>query len=473
MDAILLENEPSPDEGAIHMLDIDTLLVIFNCLSLYYKLTAMRVSKKWHHIIKNHAWSVIDFREKGPTKKLPVGSRGRYRRLVSKTGPNIFKYEECCNEWIFPINDTDQLKFLGLYASVGLQEVHLTALSDDIMSYLRGNCPNIHTLSIRLDFDDEFDFDDEILNFPPKLQRLEMKNTQGYWQSDELKRFERFIPWIDRCPHLRKIALHEFNLSLPWMKKLSEITGLREIDVFGEFYEHETADEDLSSTIGSLTTLTCLKLSIRCLKEPPVYIDNLLRSIAYWTNLKALTLRGVLFTDEAFDGALPGILNLETLELAGKSVTSLVVNHIGIHLRKLKSLTLTSHITCYYWVKPDDPLPRYSCESLQALSYHPNLEYFEVHQPNNTEEKVERERWVRQVYDVLVTLPWIRKVKMLGFEILFCFRQETYPVINDAEIEVDDQKKYCNKIDIDIESKWRVGRNIFSKIFNRFFKTDP
>ncbi|XP_072023122.1 uncharacterized protein [Amphiura filiformis] len=462
MDAILLEYEPSPDEGAIHKLDIDTLLVIFNCLSLYHKLTAVRVCKKWHHIIKNHAWSVIDFRDRGPTKMVAEVNR-LHRRFVSKTDPNIFKYEECGNEWIFPINDTDQLKFLGLYAGAGLQEIYLTALSREIVLYLHENCPNIHTLYLRLDMKDK------ILHFPPKLQRLELK----YWPSSELKDFERFIPWIDRCPHLRKITLREFHLSLPWMKKLSEITDLREIDVFGEFYEPETADEDLSSTIGTMTTLTCLKLSIRCLKTPCVYIDNLLRSIAHWTNLKVLTLRGVIFTDEAFDGALPGILNLETLELAGTSVTSLVVNHIGIHLRKLKSLTLTSR-TYYYWAKPDDSLPRYSCESLQALSYHPQLEYFEVHQPINTEEKVERERWVRQVYDVLVTLPRIRKVKMLGFDILFCFRKETYPVINDAEIEIVDQKSYYTYLDdIDIESEWRVGqeekRNIFSKIFNRFF----
>ncbi|XP_072036171.1 uncharacterized protein [Amphiura filiformis] len=472
MGSTLLKNisRVKEDEGPINILNIDTLLVVFNYLSLYDKLVAMRVSKKWHHIIQNHGWTVIDFRDKCPNRKVEDSKR-RYRRFVSKKGRSIFEYRDCdldCgNEWRFPSHKG--LEFLGFYAGKSLKAIYFTLdlLNDEIVGFLRVNCPNIETLGIIQSF---YRYP-KTLYFPPKLQRLDLT---GLWtdylcshhgQSDQIR------PWLEKCPNLEKITLRCLRqISFADMKKLSEMTRLRQIELISC-----TFIDNIDTLLRSMAHWTHLKvLTLRGVTTDYRRndINSLLRSMANWTHLKELKLRGVIFTDEAFEMAIPGILNLEILELGGTCVTSLVVILIGIHLRKLKSLTLTSPRSIDSW-----PRPRYSCDSLQALSYHHELEHLEIHQPNNREEKDERERWVRQIYDVLVTLPKITNVKMLGVEILFCFRNETYPVFKYADIEVVDQKKYYTDLDdIDIESEWRIGqeektRNKPWTIFNRFFKT--
>ncbi|XP_072022362.1 uncharacterized protein [Amphiura filiformis] len=430
MGASLLKNKLHAEianEGAIHMLNVDTLLVIFNYLSLYDKLIAMRVNKEWCQIIKNHAWSVIDFRDKGPIRKVRTSWR-QYRRFVSNNGPSIFEYRECGNEWQFPENEDDVLKFTRLYAGVGLQEIYLTVVSDEIMSYLRDNCPNIHSLGIRKEFGHIMK---DNIYFPPKLQRLDLSFTYSRTNQGIL-----FITCLEKCPHLRKVTFYHriyYDPSIrECMKKLSEMTRLCELDIVCTS-PFNMKDENLFSTIGSLTSLTRFTLKLYKSYE----IDNLVRSIAHWTRLKTLTLVQVKYTRKAFEMMISGILNLESLEIGGIPMpSSSVVNLIGIHLLKLKSLKLT-YLS--------------SCESLHTLNYHPTLEsleirlaygYFCTEHIKKQEEGVES--CVRRVYDVLVTLPNIRKVKIIGYNLQRCFSQEKYPVIKSAEIEVVDGNKGCN-----------------------------
>ncbi|XP_072023116.1 uncharacterized protein [Amphiura filiformis] len=281
------------DEGPIHMLNIDTLLIIFNYLSLYDKLMIMRVSKKWHHIIKNHAWSVIDFRDKGPIRKV-TDSESRYRQFKSINGQNRGPGKE----WQFPKNEKDVLKFLAFYAGTGLQEVYLTLVNDGIMSYLRVNCPYIHTLGLIVDKTmPEQEYHKYYGRLPRKLQRLDL-NLNGIGFHD----FKLIIPWLEKSSHLRQVIISDFNLCFATMSKLLELTGLRgygeiHVDVFYEFNEPKTADKILTSTVGSLTSLTCFKLTILCcyqkafahfISKRRIDIDHLLRSIAQWTHLKVL-----------------------------------------------------------------------------------------------------------------------------------------------------------------------------------------
>ncbi|XP_072047485.1 uncharacterized protein [Amphiura filiformis] len=433
MGATFLKNRMPVDEGPIGMLNIDTLLVIFNFLSLYEKLIAMRVSKEWHLIIKNHAWTVIDFRDRGPTRKVKKSSR-IFRRFVSQNGPNTFEYREYGNEWKFPMHENNVLKFLTLYAGKELQEIRLSVASDEIMSYLRMNCPNIKTLGIRVDQKVKSNANylvpsEDPYQQLPKLQRLNLTwPTYFRWYSTEMNCYKKIIQLLHKC-NLRYISLQEVDLYfLSMLKQVSPVTltTLREMELNFELSsEQEVADDILSSTVGCMTSLTCFKITGEPLgRYREIDSDRLLPSIAHLTHLKMLTLRRVRYSTEALEMIIQGLPNLETLELGGKSVTSSVVRLISIHLKKIKSLQLSPHSYM---------LSKYSSESLQSLSYHPTLEHLAVKQ---TYDEKNQSNWVERIYDILVTLPKIKNVKLTGYNLVSCFKQASYPIIQCAEIEV-------------------------------------
>ncbi|XP_072047539.1 uncharacterized protein [Amphiura filiformis] len=437
-----LKNRVPVDEGPIGMLNIDTLLVIFNFLSLYDKLIAMRVSKEWHQIIKNHAWTVIDFRDRSPTRKVEESNRV-FRRFVSQNGPNIFEYRECGNEWLFPVNEIDVLKFLTLYAGIGLQEIHLSVASDEIMSYLRVNCPNINTLGLRFEMMRVKEVSNvrvpkhenryQLLDFLPKLQRLDLTwPSHCRWLLIEWNCYEQIIQSLQKC-NLLYISLHEAPLFfLPKLKKMSPVTltSLREMELNVKFSEQGTADEILSSTVGCMTSLTCFTLTGE-LRDNTGWVhvryieiagDKLLPSISHLTHLKMLTLRWVSYSTEAFEMMIQRLPGLETLALQGLSVTSSVVNLISIHLKKIKSLQLSPCSSS-----------KYSSKCLQSLSYQPTLENLAVQQAVY---ETNQTNWVERIYDILVTLPKIKNVKLTGYDLVSCFRKASYPTIKCAEIEV-------------------------------------
>ncbi|XP_072047488.1 uncharacterized protein [Amphiura filiformis] len=300
MGATLLKNRVPVDEGPISMLNIDTLLVIFNFLSLYEKLIAMRVSKKWHLIIKNHAWTVIDFRDRGSTRKVKKSSR-IFRRFVSQNGPNTFEYREYGNEWKFPMNENNVLKFLTLYAGIGLQEIHVTVANDEIMSYLRVNCPNINTLGIRSDQKAKSNYclvpSEDLYQQLPKLRRLYLTWPAHFrWYSTEMDCYEQIIQMLHKC-NLRYISLQEVDLSfLSMLKKMSPLTltSLRAMELHVLANEQKTADEIFHSTVLCLPSLTCFTLICN------LNGDKFLPSITHWAHLKSLTLYRVRYSTEAF-----------------------------------------------------------------------------------------------------------------------------------------------------------------------------
>ncbi|XP_072022794.1 uncharacterized protein [Amphiura filiformis] len=433
MDATFLQNRVPVDEGPIGMLNVDTLLVIFNFLSLFEKLIAMRVSKEWHLIIKSHAWTVIDFRDRGPTRKVEE-SRRLFRRFVSQNGQNIFEYREYGNEWQFPINGNDVLKFLTLYAGIGLQEIHLSVAGGEITRYLLVNCPNINTLGLRFEMMHvekrsdvrlpKHDYGNlyQLFYFLPKLQRLDLA-----WPADwrryqiEWNCYEQIIQLLHKCK-LRYISLHEVDLSfLSMLKKMSPVTltSLRKMELTLKFGEQEMAGEIMSSILGCMTSLTCFKLTseFRNSQLREILGDKILPSIAQLTHLKMLTLRRVRFSTEAFEIMIQGLPNLETLVLEGVCARSSLVNLINIYLKKIKSLKLS----------------QYFSESLQSLSYHPTLENLAVQQAYDEKNQT---NWVERIYNILVTLPKIKNVKLAGYNLVSCFSQASYPVIECAEIEV-------------------------------------
>ncbi len=343
------------------------------------------------------------------------------------------------NEWVFPQfnNSKNVLKFLELYAGASLQKIHLPILNvgnilptGGILAHLTTYCSNINTLDMTLSDSGEGNYSSvwDKFQFPSKLQRFSLKLLFSELQGLNIS--EEIVPSLKKCPLLESVKFTNFALTEFAMKQLSRITSLQtlEVAVYKGLHAVDVSQDLLS--IGCMTFLKSFKL---CgVKETPDYdyygmvfhcinIDDLLPAIAHWTNLRILSLYHLEYSDNSFKTMIPGLLNLETLELKDCSVTSEVVCIIGTHLKKLKSLTLVSQL--------------YTSESLQSLSYHPMLEKLEV---NQTFAERDKKTWVWDIYQILLTLPRIRKVKLqIETDIKYFFRHEVYPVIDSAGIEVE------------------------------------
>ncbi|XP_072041488.1 uncharacterized protein [Amphiura filiformis] len=410
MDEMSLDDQP---EGLISMLNIDVLLIIFNYLSLYDKLMAMRVNKRWCHILKSHqSWTVINFNDKGPIRKVNESAR-RYRRFVSKDNKTRFVYQEFGNEWQFPTNEWDELNFLNLYAGASLEEIYLTVVSEKIMTFLRLNCPRLRTL----DFVETKDLHEK-LYLPPKLQSLGINYPWGVRNVYKGLRCERLISCLEKCSHLRKLTLRNIPITSQVMKVLAGMTSLHVFELFDSRTKCRSSDFP-SSSIGSLISLTSFRLVRSSFINTA---DKLLYSIRHWSHLKHLAIIYAGCSSESIEKMIPELLNLETLELEGLSVTLSVVTLIGTHLKKLKSLELGSG--------------NYDGSSLLSLRYHATLENFVVDQSRQCNEN--NSLWLGLLCDVLITLPRIKNVKITSLcrPIRFSVDLNTYPIIRSADIEL-------------------------------------
>ncbi|XP_072048426.1 uncharacterized protein [Amphiura filiformis] len=486
----------------IDILGIDELLIIFNLLSLYDKLMARRVCKKWYDIVRDtHAWKVIDFRAMIDDDTAHLLD-GYYKRYVAEPGQNVFTFREHLHDvkrWEFPRNPSDVLSFLGLFAGVALQEIYLTAMSVDIMDFLRRYCPNVVMLDfcscyVRLEEPrglqgidippiDRMDIDDDIkkkLYVPFKLKRLGLTGVKCSPIPEERKAKlnERILSCVANydCSELQSICLCNFELTSKGMQKLVEIPSLREIELSNcryyyndrsLDYNYRSLDDILTNSIGGLKTLTCLRihrLNTKPRAKYKYYHDyttcrlNFLGCIGEWEYLQELSLIDVIFSDEAFEKMIPGLLNLKRLEIQGRHsygmymLTPRMVTIIGNQCRKIESLQLR-------WLE-------YTDESLMSLCHHPTLEVLEVQYYNYS--KIAETDWLHKVFTILETLSKIKHVKLWGKNISKIYNEGTFPIIQAAEIEAIEYGKQTHE-EIQLERAHR-NQNFLKKSFKRMFK---
>ena len=186
-------------------------------------------------------------------------------------------------------------------------------------------------------------------------------------------------------------------------------------------------DDVLSAAALSLNSLQRLRLD--SYPRHQHVLEKLPGCIAHWTNLKALALRGVGCSDDSFKMMIPGLLNLDSLELEGSIVTSNIISMIGKSLKKITFLKLGNG--------------HYLDESLKSLANHPSLERLWIYKDYVHQWEFTLTRsWLHAIYGVLVTLPKIKRVKMEGFRLIFIHTQDSFPAIKSAEIEIVNDFKY-------------------------------
>ena len=440
------------------------------CVFLYF-----RVNKKWYNFItKSSAWRVINFYDEGPEEE----EVAHLMNFVPKEGkePAVCRKIE---KWQFPReSDKDISKFLSRYAGIALQELYLPVTSKRIVGILQQNCPNIHTLSYRHGYLDPGGAA-ETIYYPPKLQSINLqapptdqyerdtyirypydRGTIGMFDdecNEKLQRgCEESVNLLSQCKDLHKLTLKGYWLTQTSMQKLVKNTNLKEIDFVtcipsgvtnimtrskdmkGNF--HRLLDDILAQTIGILDCVTRFRLigsgirlhSLEAKYPGCDHVLNLLDCIGQWKHLKVLALKYVRYSTEVLADIIPGLPNIESLELEGPSISSGIVSLIGTHLKKLEFLSLQEG--------------DFAVESLQFLSNHPSLKILWILYDWNLKSSGAQFQdidFCRSIYSVLATLPKIKKVTLRGYEMSHLFEiRKSYPGLESIEIEVQDKDKY-------------------------------
>ena len=450
------------------------------CLCAFH----FRVSKTWHSIIEEtQAWQVINFYDKGPVKEnIPAFTSyfGFTSYLVPKQGKEPIRQLE---RWQFPRNEADVCEFLSRFAGVALQELHLPVMSKNIMNILRQNCPNIHILTYRHDHNEypnlekfvvsEDEMAKDVFYFPSNLRSIYIQapSTRSRWSSDPWYAFEKFegdettrlfkrvcediLNILSKCKSLNKIVLNGLWLSASGMHTLVTNTALKEIDIilcisdgfaFGQtsnLAEQDGSKRDmddiLASTIGSVPIVERFRIIGRVKhyniigNRFPKFCEALpkmIRCISQWKNLKVLALKCVYYSKSLFRMVIIELTHLVSLELDGwLSLIADLMPLIGTHLKKLEFLALHNGFTA----------SRVGC--LQSLCNHPNLKTLWLLYDFDLEGVWEID-YCRSIYDILVTLPKIRKVILRGLPMHQLFElRESYPGLESIEIEVQELPK--------------------------------
>ncbi|XP_072022735.1 uncharacterized protein [Amphiura filiformis] len=349
------------DCTGINMLGVDELVFIFHLLTLYERLIAMRVSKTWYSILREKSsWLRVDFTEKGPIVEKVVQAGGRKLRY------NV--------QWRFPSEDSDILMFLRHYGGRCLKEIRIGFLTKTIVDCLSQKCPNLRTIrggQLLLNKKDVFYFPANItrceLESPPTFGHMVDPDDDEYIEGLQY-RDEQILGLLSQQAKLQYVKLDRFWLSKSAMISLaSKDKPLREFQIInpivsGEhFGSKEYLDEVLTASVGNIVTLKCLRVD--CTSTSKRFVSQLCHfphCIGQFENLKTLALKGIQCSKEMFELMLPGLLNLESLELEGATISSTAVELIGKRIKKLRYLELGNG--------------SYDDECLQYLQCHPALE---------------------------------------------------------------------------------------------------
>ncbi|XP_072017265.1 uncharacterized protein [Amphiura filiformis] len=433
---------------AIDMLKVDELLIIFNLLSLFDKLMALRVCKKWYNIILDtHAWKIINLEEEGPVLEEIDDAKKKYQRFTSKDGKHVFDFRQIRTRWMFPTShQANVLKFVKLYAGMVLQELRVIGMCSSVVDILHSNCPNLKRMHFSIT-DDEMNAICRDQKKVCYLQSILVEcRISCHRNTNPNLEHEQIMSLLTQCSNLRSLTLQGFNLSSSGLQQLSTHSHLREIQLLNcscnqidrvDFHSTHI-DDILTDSVGSITSMSRFRLSGQHSK-----IDNFMVAIGGWEYLQDLCLKDVWYSEQAFEKMVSRLSHLQSLVL--NQVTSPVVSLVGKYLRELKFLDLT------------EGLRSINCESLRSLCHQPCLET--LWYCGNSSLSVHT---IHAIYEVIGTLVNINYVKLTGHNVQYLYNHQVFPIVESVEIEVVDlgNKKFdcalgvVNHVDAKVQEKW-------------------
>ena len=340
-----------------------------------------RVSKRCYRLLTNpQSWTRVDFWQEqlltNVTRSCTLGASDP----KTKT-------------WIFPRNQDSVLAFLKRFTSGSLKSIYLNVVSESIVQYLRVNCPNLGTISF----------------FSGSKPPFSTLATRPIGNIGLLSKFSDICFWPDlaKFTKLRRLTLSDVILSSEYTAALSNLQETRDLSLLRITVPSHIrgCDEQSSAALASLLRLQKLRAFRLSAVEPAVYekwfnIDKFLSSIGGWQNLQALVLEGIEPPScDTFTLMTSTMQHLKTIKLLGGIITDENIYLIAKHLKNLTSVEFTDG--------------NYSPQGIRILSGHPSIEKLSLlefrHQPSL--------QWLLAVYHVLLSLPKIKHVRLIGYEI--------------------------------------------------------
>ena len=320
-----------------------------------------RVCKRWNRIVQDsRLWTSINFWQ---------------------TSPQLH------NPWT---NEEHSLQLLKTYANSGLRRIHLRVITQDVLLFLRHNCPNIKVFSfwppswpLKLGLDSKCRpvpyFSKTLEN--KLIDNLQVSKTavkvQLIFMGVESSEGESFIEFEDDdlmhgvigqlscCRQLRHVTLaHCDGITTEGLVTLTESVPQLEEFWLLHFKHRPTKKDNPSNMLRCIANnLTKLKSFRFITAQLDVNFDEFFRTVAKHGVLQQLWIgRGpYTFSEAAFTELCHNLPNLDQLVLEScNCVTDGVIECIGKNLRKLKLLNLLA----------SEP---YSYESITHLQNHPTL----------------------------------------------------------------------------------------------------
>ncbi len=398
-----------------------------------------RVNKRWNRVLSyTHAWTHVDFWQQQKTDKNWITEDNKYTRR------GFLQVDD--NTWVFPVNQNAVLDFLKKYTGGSLRSIYLHVVSLTILAHLKDSYGKLETVSF----------------LSPKYQSKAALHKMT--QSDpNLDQFHNHVCMVAESVKVLEFALDtsmsDYGELLACFRKLKNLQRLTMTDVnlwrlpsdsFDELSQDLTeinftvslshrrpfrSSCQLCDTLLPLLKLTKIKV-FRISIDPTgwyrINIDEFLSGIAHkWKDLRLLALTGIHPPSDIVRSIMTSLTHLRELELYGRMVTDETVALIAEYLKMLTSLKLSNGT--------------YTSSGIKALCGHPSIERLYLMQRN--QRQLARD-WVLAVYDVILSLSNITKVKLVGYRVIAIHAKEEIPVVSPSiQIEVQNTREFLPFID--------------------------
>ncbi|XP_072021828.1 uncharacterized protein [Amphiura filiformis] len=394
--------EETGDVGIpVGQLTDDALLIIFSQLSIKERVASIsRVCKRWNRVVKVGAiWRHVDMWEWQEV----VPSSVRRSRKLNKPYTRRQAKIEAPAKVTFELRpmikkERKALKFLQTYISGSLRTLNLCVVSDNILQFLRDNCPKLEILTLGSSFEHR-DFlpapgirNVDFSLVPSSVVRLKIQSgwaergkvvppnpLEGLAKDPfpNMKELilERHVSYpaelfqrLSHCTALKSLSLISFERVSDFAVLAKGLAGLEELCLQSCIRENAATKKVLFQIADNMTSLTHIKLRAGPTpQDEQVSVDSGISRLRSCKNLRQVWLENLhTFSISGFKTLTTGLPNLQEIVLVDcDRVDDAFLEHIQNQLKSLKLLRL---IRC---VQLTD-------FGTKFLLHHPSVEHLEI-----------------------------------------------------------------------------------------------